>query len=639
MRPLYNGIKTYHNKDLSSDYYVQRAMRFAEVFDCSKDYVNINEVIEIYNVHEILSNKDLKPEIINKYKTKIKECMLIVAKFFNSIDDTNFEKYYDEICVGYIDEFWCLFEKFKTYIKVSESCFYTYISKPSTILYYILSHKKIVEYYDDAIAKCMRQSDQAAEIIVHRFMEKQTGSEIKYLPKSLKPKEYEEILRRYILSEHPTLTALILIESYQSNDECPVTDKLRLAARNRKREMLNDGSVKIIDSGMKVGVSFRDISDFMSVEQSDEGELFLFDRKWIKDNLDYPTVLNNFIFLFGYVDKECRSIFPVIESKSSVFEKIFGAKGVKDYPISHEANYQNIKASVIMQGYIEELKLNGIQIEDVIKWFFEVYLVEEFNVNGFLFSPSSKDSSPLEMCRNLASEMESVMKQFMLFVEDGEINRELLEMSSKPKDYMAAPSLRQKKYAYANSDELKDEMHYLFSSQSMLSYIDRIGDRYYCLCDLLINEMVKLDDYIQQDEITRIDWLIKRKALISEDGILKVNFNRTFILKDLYDHGVICSYYYSKPIQDLLDEMSKSGDVIFLNSFFSRLESDYISFVLNKSKYNNGFDLRNKYVHGSCPMDENINRQDYIELLKIMILIVIKINEEFSVRDQISNNL
>ena len=55
--------------------------------------------------------------------------------------------------------------------------------------------------------------------------------------------------------------------------------------------------------------------------------------------------------------------------------------------------------------------------------------------------------------------------------------------------------------------------------------------------------------------------------------------------------------------------------------------------MLNQSEFSNGKDLRNKYIHDSCPKDEQIQRHDYFEILKIMILMIIKMNEEFCLKD------
>jgi len=74
--------------------------------------------------------------------------------------------------------------------------------------------------------------------------------------------------------------------------------------------------------------------------------------------------------------------------------------------------------------------------------------------------------------------------------------------------------------------------------------------------------------------------------------------------------------------------MNLVGDIYFTNTFLSIPESDYLNYVLNKSQYSNSMDLRNRYIHSTYSANEEIHKRDYIELMKIMVLIVIKINEE-----------
>ena len=38
-------------------------------------------------------------------------------------------------------------------------------------------------------------------------------------------------------------------------------------------------------------------------------------------------------------------------------------------------------SDIQMRGYVEQLIKLDINIEDIIKWFFETYLLQEFNVN------------------------------------------------------------------------------------------------------------------------------------------------------------------------------------------------------------------------------------------------------------------
>ena len=58
-----------------------------------------------------------------------------------------------------------------------------------------------------------------------------------------------------------------------------------------------------------------------------------------------------------------------------------------------------------------------------------------------------------------------------------------------------------------------------------------------------------------------------------------------------------------------------------------------MNYILNRSEFGNSLDLRNKYIHGTHSTDEKVQKNDYIELLKLMILIIVKINEEFCLRD------
>ena len=78
------------------------------------------------------------------------------------------------------------------------------------------------------------------------------------------------------------------------------------------------------------------------------------------------------------------------------------------------------------------------------------------------------------------------------------------------------------------------------------------------------------------------------------------------------------------------------GDLVLETSLFSSLERDYLNYHLNKSTFINSLDLRNRYAHGSNPNsngDENAFVQDYLQLLKVMILIVLKINDDLEQRD------
>lgn len=633
MASTYDGIRLYDINDWAFGHLVKKSMEYVDSYNETKQYTDINEVIELYNVHEILSNSGVRQDIRDKYQPLIKGYVSIVAVFFKNINSENFINYCDDVCIHYEDEFWGLFEKFEVYEQVDESVFYHYISSPYVVLERIIKYKNTVRHYDRVIADCMRESDQTAEIIIRNYMEKTNGHNRWFLPSSLAPTEYEEIIRCYIRSQHPRLNLLNLISIYQSTGECPISDKLRLEARNRSREMLNDGSVVVVKRPVGVCTIFKDLAETSLVEETDEGTIYYYSSQWIRDNLDYATLLNNFIYLFGYVDFEYRSVFPAKNTKVPLSERFFVTHGVKEYPVNNLFLFSCAKTSSQMGAYIEELEGYGINLESIFKWFFETYLPEEFNVAGFLYEVSSVDSTYLVKCRNIASEMDSVMKQYSFYVTEGEINRELLEISSQPLAFDNVPSMRKNKYAYACTKEIEQEFFLLFSDQSLLVYVERIKEEYTSFFELLTNETVYLSDYSFDDDVRRINWLIERKDLIIDGDVIKLNHSRVIVLKDIYYNEVICLDYYPKPLISVVKELIDSKDIYIRDSLFSIPEIEYMNYALNRKSYGNGLDLRNRYIHGTKSRNDQQNKVDYIELLKIMVMIVIKINEEFCMKE------
>ena len=80
-----------------------------------------------------------------------------------------------------------------------------------------------------------------------------------------------------------------------------------------------------------------------------------------------------------------------------------------------------------------------------------------------------------------------------------------------------------------------------------------------------------------------------------------------------------------------IEKWLETEDVVSRQSLFTIQEQSFIDYMLNVQKYYNGPELRNKYAHGIFPADEKEQEQDYLELFRIMLLIVIKINEVFCI--------
>lgn len=640
MRPEYDGIKFYSAYDWCIKEHLAKSAVILESFDENKKYTDVNEVIELFNIPKIINSgvtlEEWNEEKIAYYKKLCGFLMKVVGRFFGQINDKNFKRICQSVCIEYVDDFWELFVKFKAFENVSGQMFATYINEPETTLYILLQREELVKAYGKELADILRISEQTPRLIIDKFLQKNDRVCSYGFPKEFSPSEYEGILQKYIKQHTANLNHLQLLAHSQSSKECPISDKLRLSAKRACDTYWENHPFTGVQIGYGVGVEFADVQEIKSVKQLENNTYQVtYDIKWLLENLDYPTILNNYRYVFEQFDYCWRSTLVSVKSQLGVFERIFSTRGIKEYVKGNHFNIGENISTMQVKVYYDVLKHNGVRLEDVLKWFFEEYLLQEFGANGFRFNPPSEGTTLVEKCRTIASEMDGVLKQFRMYVQDGEIDRELFEMSSEHIIFSSLSGFIKEKYAYGNSSDIQKEQFLLFSDQSLLGYIEKIQNRYKCFLDLMIHENVSFSDFWEHQQ-ANIQWLIEQDIVKeNSDGYLKLNISKVFILKDLYEHEVICPQYFDGELKNIIDEWCRNGDLRLANSLFTEPEQDYLNYELNKSTYSNGQDLRNKYAHSTYPEDEKTQDMDYFILLKIMILVVTKINEEFCLREDI----
>jgi len=634
LRPDYDGIKYYGKNDMSIGWALEDSEEKLQAFSSESTVENVNEAIELFNIAQLLDTevrlRKWDEDTYNEYKAKSPLLMKLCAKFFSKINNDSFMEIEECVCISYLEDFWTLVEKFKVYERISKDTFKRFMEDSNPTLWVILKHKRIVDFFGRELSDVLRVSEQTPELIAHNFLE--AGEKIRYyFPKELLPSEYEGILKKYVESENPNPNYLHLIMIHNSTKECPISDKLKLSAKKAYHKYWENNQASGTGIGYGVELSFGDVPDVVSYEKDGYTIKYTYDIKWLEENLDYPTILNNFKFLFEYFDMFWRCTFVAVESEMGVFEKDIGLKGKKEYIKGTSFNMCNMTSTLQMNAYYNFLQKNNISLELVIKWFFEVYLKEEFGAGGFVYNPSKNDASWLDKCRNIASEMDGVLKQYRMYVEDGQIDRELLEMSSEHIVLSMVPSFLENKYAYAESTDIHHQMHLLFSDQSTITYTEKTKSSYNSFCLLIMSEEMRRSDFFEY-QLPAIDWLIEKNVVYVDDNeVLRLNRKYIVILADMYKHDVACVQYYGK-YKTILTEMKDSNDIRMESTLFSVPETNYLNYMLNRSEYSNGKDLRNKYIHSTYPMEEDVQMQDYMDLLKIMIIIIGKVNEEFLLR-------
>ena len=491
----HRGIKFYSPDDWSSSQHLKEAQEFLQNWEENTRELDINTVLELYNIKRYfdldMRLKQWSDEQFAEYQNKCKQIPGIIGRFCGTITDANFGVFCREVDWNYTDDFWALVGDYKVYQRISPQSLKAIMDSEERVVWNILKQKVLVMSFGQVITEHLVHNPYTADNLIKHYLaaHDRVADQISF-PKELTQEMRNQILWNFVDQEDCNINSLQLLEQAQSTKEFPVSDRLKLKAR-KKHDLLQD-KLFSDSAGMSYGaeVSFKSIPDGSIIEESFENNVIrtAYSSEWVKENQDYPTLFNNFIYLFGYVDSEHRCNFLSLKSELGVLEWHVGVKGKRDYPIGIAFNIKRMRSLLQLAAYQQELQKLGIRLEELFKWFFEKYLKDEFNAEGFTYSPPSEGTTYSEKCKLLAIAIDGVLKQYRLYCEDGYVDRELLEMSSGHIVFESLVSMRDKKYAYCNSDDLSTEQFLLYSDQSMMCYTKKTGDKYHTLPQLLTLE-------------------------------------------------------------------------------------------------------------------------------------------------------
>ena len=276
----------------------------------------------------------------------------------------------------------------------------------------------------------------------------------------------------------------------------------------------------------------------------------------------------------------------------------------------------------------------NLQLEEIIIWNMECFEKKY----GIQFLPL-EFISPSEKMINRNSKIfnieENIRKQYFLWNENNVIDVELFNLISTPKIFELKSKL-DKKYVYLNRNTINEWIQrQLFSSQSEINYVnpEKKAENFF---NLMIDDNfdVKKEDFLTVDRMV-ITELIKKEILTEESrtGILKFkNIQEINILRYIYYQEVISYYHTNTSDKSTIDGLIEKGFLITNNTLFSKIEIDYINFVLNTGDWDNGYGLRNSYQHGGkYHIEDRDYESDYLLGILIIIFYIVKIEDELRI--------
>ncbi|MDQ0767300.1 hypothetical protein QF031_000049 [Pseudarthrobacter defluvii] len=496
-----------------------------------------------------------------------------------------------------------------------------------------LGNRRLVSAYDSHIRDALMADVSNAEHLVRKYLQKDASTKIN-LPDSFTPSDTRELLDKYLDSADANLNYVRLVATAPTDAQAGVDAKLKLKAKRRSERLVQELFKQESAVKIKTGVEVQLVDsqhEPVKAELDDMVTTFAYSRSWFDETLDNASILNNFQHLFEFADDQALLTLPSYPAELGIFDRFMTTTGRKDYQTGAAFNAKDLGSLLQTRLYQDYLSSRDISLETVIAWFFDTYLVEEFDALNFSFAPSAAASSYLERARHLFAEMEGLVNQFRHYVQDGELDRELLSITSDPVLYKQIPSLLDGKYVYATDhEEIRGVLHTLFDDQSRLKYINDTlkGES---TAQLLIQNEVSYSDF-REHQRSIVDQLIKLGVVEDTGARIEIaDTQQLMLLHRLFTKQVAAYYRLSPHGRETVDAFETRGWVLRRSSLLTEGEASYFNYFLNKTEFSNGPELRNMYLHGSQPTSasESEHFRTYLIALRMLIALIIKFNDEF----------
>lgn len=628
-------VRFYGTGDLATHWQVEDAAAIFEGYPPDTFLGTVADFIELHNAQQFVEADFLPASYTDAQRKRVKATASRVrgdvAKFFTGIDETNVEDLVAGVEFDYHGDLLDLLGRYHAFERCGANVMLRALKSTGVRLNTMLSNKRLVHAYDTPLREDLLSDARAAEFLIRKYFDKDTRVET-HLPGSLTPLDAHAILERYVDSDDPNLNYLRLIETAPIATRTGVDAKLKLRVKRKKdvvsAEFFKDNTG--VKSGCEIGIS--DDQDEPVISRMDGlVAIYTYSAGWLGKTTDHPSILNNFQHLFEFADRTAMLTLPSYPAELGAMEGLFGATGRHDYKIGAAYRIKDMSSTLQLRIFEHFLASKGIELESVIAWFFQDYLREEFDAQMFSFAASDGSSTYLQRTRHLFAEMESVVRQFGLFVKEGEIDRDLLAITSDAVGYKHIPSLLDGKYVYPiENSEIAGVLNALFSDQTSLGYISEDLNAP-TASELLLHNHISYSDF-KNHQRPSIDYLIGLEILRNTgDRVVITSAEQFLILRSLFTSQAASYFHLSADGRSVVDSMVSKGWLRRESTLLANAEASYFNFQLNKTEFSNGPELRNKYLHGSQASTEgDIAHYDaYITALKLLVNLVIKLNDDF----------
>lgn len=495
---------------------------------------------------------------------------------------------------------------------IDESLIQKILEEKLLPLYFVLQSKKIVVSLSSFFHSYLLERPYALELFVSEKDIKNERHTKTYFPE-FSDEEINKWICDYLSQEYCNTNFLHCLLLHKEGYK--VFPKTIIAIEKRSKEIEDSFSNNKFTISNELSVSIvPEQTEIRQVSNSGNSTSFSFSGKWIIDNQDYPTLLNNLIYLFELVDRKQFRINSTYNPNND--GAIYSSMRTqhKDEYGSEVFNMLQMTQQCFFSSYVYFLRQTcRINIEDIFSWFCDEYLPKEFGISGMTLRLEPVTNGALSRCRNVFVQIERLLKQYTVFVDNGEFSKELYEATKTSyKFFQYKTIVNDKYYVLSTESNLPYFLFLLFSDQSGLCYLNRdIQAENFVV--LLANNKLTKKDFPEYDK-SKLEKLLSEGAIIElEDGTLTFPSTEYVLLcQDLYSIGFLSRGHLTQKEQLVVKQFLDKGFIESYSALLSPQEADLFSYFLNDEKYSNAMHLRNAYEHGELDNEpELVHENNY----------------------------
>lgn len=638
-------VQFFSKDDLSVGYNLSMAeKRIKEISEGDKP-TEIDRVVELWHIRRLFKEncrlQQWTDEDFNQLKTKVDGFDNVIAQFFNHIKPDEIRKEYESLQWGYKKAFWEIIDSFKLYKIIGEDILKEIIADNPNNLCYVLSCKGLVEKFKGTIREVLLNDNKSAELLLDEFTKKKDRHESKlFFPSNLTITDKEQIIDNYLDCNDPNLNYVRLISQVKNNNAGLVLSPQTRLKAEKLASKINEDFWK-----NNSRASLRWSTDIYFTDETEQALDVSFDEncniikytysvKYIEECNNIQRI-GNCASYFGWLNEHGLLNLVNKPCEASILEQICIDTGRFSYSTNTLFQQKNGLALYQLHGYNNVLRKLNSSFEKELKQYYESLLKEEFGYPGLAISFPRDNYSALEKCRILCPELDNVVKQYNIYVENDDIDKDLIRLSSPIKVEDGISLFTNKYYEIA---EQNNELHFILwdlfgASNSLLSYVKPFKDKNYnSFMDLLQKENKVLYSNYQDFQKPYIDRLIDNSIIdVDTEGALHISDKRKIdVLKELWEFGVCSYWHYDELEQHFIDELYNKKWLTKDDHLLSKPERDYFSYYLDNSMFTNGPAYRNHYAHGSNPPadDEDTHIEAYLVFLRLLAIIILKISDD-----------